>query len=80
MKRLEAAWALYRAQVIPADAGKVQVKEARRAFYAGAQAMLNEQITMLDLSTEITEADLRKMDELDHELKQFATDVQRGMA
>lgn len=33
---LESVWQSYRADVIPADAGPIQVEECRRAFYAGA--------------------------------------------
>lgn len=80
MKRLEAAWMLYRAAVIPADANKVQVRESRRAFFAGAQALLHEQVDLLGPDAEVTETDLRKMDELHSELQQFAADVQGGMA
>jgi hypothetical protein len=39
MKRLEPEWLSYRRQVVPRDAGGVQVEECRRAFYAGAAAL-----------------------------------------
>jgi hypothetical protein len=32
-------WTSYRAGVLPADAGPIQVEECRRAFYAGAAAV-----------------------------------------
>lgn len=32
-------WDSYQSQVIPKSAGKVQIDECRRAFFAGAQAL-----------------------------------------
>lgn len=41
MNTIAAHWESYRAEVLPEDAGLVQITECRRAFYAGAQAMIN---------------------------------------
>lgn len=80
MKRLEAAWALYRLKAMPQEAGKVQLTETCRAFYAGANALLAELLTMLDPDAEPSEADLRKMAEIAQELDQFVENVKRGAA
>jgi hypothetical protein len=82
MKRItiREAWDDYLKRVIPHDASTVQRWETRRAFYAGAQALLASIITMLEPGTEPTEADLRNMDAIDTELKAFARDVREGLA
>jgi hypothetical protein len=36
MTTLSEEWALYRARVVPPDAGAVQVAETEQAFYSGA--------------------------------------------
>ena len=80
MKRIESKWLQYRTLVIPADAGKVQVKESKRAFYAGAQALLHEQMTAFASDAEPTDADLHIMSEMAEELKQFNEAVKAGAA
>lgn len=41
MKVIEAGWQDYRRQVVPANAGPIQVEECKRAFYAGAVALFS---------------------------------------
>ncbi|OGT59005.1 MAG: hypothetical protein A3E01_18570 [Gammaproteobacteria bacterium RIFCSPHIGHO2_12_FULL_63_22] len=79
-KLIKSAWNSYLARVIPADAPIVQVTESRRAFYAGAQALLGTLMARLDPDKEPTEADLVMMDSIKAELDQFARDVQAGKA
>ena len=40
MKHVEKEWASYEAEVVPAEASDVQRLETKRAFYAGAWALL----------------------------------------
>jgi hypothetical protein len=81
MKRIEEQWLSYLAEVIPADAGETQVQESRRAFYAGARALLMLQVRLFDrLDHEPTAADLKMMDEINAELEQFNVDVLAGFA
>jgi len=77
MKRLEPEWISYRAQVVPKAAGAVQVEECRRAFYAGAAALHNVVMTMLEPTAEPTEADILKMQDLQTELEAFALAFQQ---
>lgn len=79
-RRIETAWLSYRAVVIPAAAPSVQVIESRRAFYAGAQALLGLLLNQLGPESEPTEADLEMMDEIERELKTFARNVEAGVA
>lgn len=74
-------WAAYRAAAIPASATVGQVRQCRRAFYAGAQAL--QQIMLTGVSTEgedMTEDDERLMLGIDAEFVQFAADVKAGRA
>lgn len=41
MNYIETAWSGYAEAAMPADAGEVQIKETRQAFYAGALVMLS---------------------------------------
>lgn len=65
----------YLREVVPASAGPTQIVETRRAFYAGAMALLELMLAGLedtDLSIEPTEAELHMMDEIAAELVAFA--------
>jgi N-acyl-D-aspartate/D-glutamate deacylase len=72
VKRLEPEWLSYRTEVVPDSAGAVQVEECRRSFYAGAAALHNIVMTMLDAGAEPTDADIAKMQDLNEELEAFA--------
>lgn len=52
----------------------------RRAFYAGAQALLGMQMTQLELGAEVTEADMDMMSGIQKELEQFVQNVRDGRA
>jgi hypothetical protein len=75
-----AAWREYRLRVIPVHASAVQAQESRRAFYAGAQALLTGILRGLDPGDDPTQADLARMDAIAQELEQFARDVLAGRA
>ena len=70
-RRIAAVFEGYRATVIPADAGPVQVRECRMAFFAGATALF----TMLTMGVgdddEPSEAEMAMMDEIGAELREF---------
>lgn len=68
---IEAGWLAYRLKVVPASAGQVQVEETRRAFYAGAQQLFASIMVMLDPGAEPTDADDRRMEAIDNELREF---------
>jgi len=48
-----------------------QIEPLRLAFFCGAQHLFGTITTMLDEGTEPTDADLRKMDSILHELQRF---------
>ena len=57
-----------------------QQREMRRAFYAGAQAILFGVIAAFAPESEPTPADLRIMDDLQRELSDFGEAVKAGRA
>jgi len=75
--RIAQVWLTYVKKVIPADAGTVQQIECRRAFYAGAEAMLS-------LSMELADRDEEKackaLSEIEQEIVAFAAAVALGKA
>jgi hypothetical protein len=71
-------WRKFSAAVLPANCPDVQRVEMRRAFYAGAQAILFRVITSFAPESEPTEADLKLMDDVHRELLDFAKDVEAG--
>jgi hypothetical protein len=80
MKRLEAKWLSYRTVVIPKDAGELQVRESRRAFYAGAGALLETILGFLGSGDEPSEQELASMDQIANEIREFNEQVKRGAA
>lgn len=73
MKYIERGWLSYRELAVPADAGEVQVKETKQAFYAGASILFTTlmQPGVLDPGTEETDADMKKMADLQAEIDAF---------
>jgi len=74
------AFEAYRQDVISADAPEIQVRECRRAFYAGAQGFFAGVLCGFDDDHEPTEDDLLLMDNVHRELLDFAADVVKGLA
>ena len=75
-------WTSFRVAAMHRDSPRQQVIYMRRAFYAGAQGLLNAvtSATLLDPGVEETEADLAQMEAIANELQAFAKDVERGKA
>lgn len=71
---IEAGFVSLRLAAIPLDAGATQLREMRMAFFAGAQHLFGSIMTIMDEDREPTEADLRRMDLIDAELKKFIRD------
>jgi len=75
---IEAGWASYRYLVLPPTAPPVQIDECRMAFMAGAQHLFSSIIVILDPGdTEPTEADLKKMDLINAELRAFVREMEQ---
>ncbi|RXG91621.1 hypothetical protein [Bradyrhizobium zhanjiangense] len=74
-KLIEAGWTGYRMLVLPPDAPQIQVDECRFAFMAGSQHLFSSIMTILDSGDQESEADLRKMDLIDKELRAFGREM-----
>lgn len=66
-------WNEFARKVVPANAPELQVKEMRMAFFAGATALFYELMTTLDPDEEPTNADMRRLAEINREIDAFAT-------
>lgn len=79
--RILAQWNQFRTQVIPPNSPDIQVKEMRRAFYAGVECALNR------LAQEMTPGDAyddpsdeQVIRDVHAELAEFANDVKESRA
>jgi hypothetical protein len=75
---IDKQWLSYRRSVIPEKAPMIQITESRRAFFAGAQALLATIMGILEPGVEATPGDLATMVAISAELDQFAVDVKAG--
>ena len=73
---VEAGFVGLRAAAMSPDAPQIQVDEMRMAFMAGAQHLFASIMTILDPGEEPTNADLRRMDLIDKELRAFGESFQ----
>jgi hypothetical protein len=68
---IEAGWLALRASAIPPDAPALQLEETRNAFFAGAQHLFASIMVAMEEDAEPTEADLKRMDNINDELNRF---------
>lgn len=61
-------------------AGEVQRQETRRAFYAGARAVLTALLSITDSAHEPAAEDVAALEALNQELCAFADEVAKGRA
>lgn len=81
IRPLAEQWADFAEQVLDGpNIGDVQRREMRRAFYAGAESLLRAVMLGLEPGVEPTDEDIRRMEEIDADLKAFAEDVKAGRA
>lgn len=77
MNDIEQKWKDYRFSVIPLDAPQVQTIESRRAYYAGAAAVIK---MALHLAGQSQQQAAKQMHELRKECERFQADVVAGRA
>lgn len=75
-KLIEAGWISLRIAAISPDAPGEQLSEMRKAFFAGAQHTFASIMTMLDPGDEPTDADMRRMSQIESELETFGAQLQ----
>lgn len=73
-------WDSFARAALPSGCSSDQRREMRRAFYAGAQAIMFKVIISLAPELEPTNDDLALMDNLQRELSDFAEAVKEGRA
>ena len=79
MKHIQEAWTSYMDEVIPKDAPTIQIQELKRAFVAGAKAIL-------EIVTQIGEDDITEdqgveiLESIHEECRTFVKDVLEGRA
>ena len=73
-------WSSYLVTVMAPDAPPIQVRETKRAFYAGAQHFLMSVMRIMDPEAEPTDADMARLEAMDQELQAFAREVAAGRA
>lgn len=79
--RIQAQWNQFRAMVMHPAAPPNQVREMRRAFYAGVECALNRLADEVSPGDSLDDSnDERMVLEVRQELQQFAADVQAGKA
>lgn len=79
MNTIADQWTAFDALVVPKSAGPAQRQEMRRAFYAGAEAMLRLQFSIGDEAVS-EEAGVAMMEGWHDECRRFAVQVQEGNA
>jgi hypothetical protein len=77
MSTINERWNDYRERVIPKDAGEIQLKETRRAFYAGTISTLE---AVLALKEESDEKAIAWLHATEDECLAFAFHIQEGKA
>lgn len=74
---IESGWVGLSMLTIPPNAPPEQLEMMRGAFYAGAQHLWGTINSVLDEGTEPTPADLRRMEQIDLELRVFLEQFKR---
>jgi hypothetical protein len=75
---LAAAWAEFEAMVFDDGVSRAAKIQARRVFYAGAQASLNILMAGLEPESKVTDSDIQRVAALRAELRKFGEDVEAG--
>ena len=76
-KLIEAGFVGYRMLVMHPQAPQVQVDEVRMGFFAGAQHVFGSIMTMLSPGDEPSDEDMKNMDAIHNELKEYIEKFKR---
>jgi hypothetical protein len=77
--RIQEAWNSYLRDVVPHDAPAVQITESKRAFFAGAQALIQAVVAIGE--DDVTEDQgVEILEDCQRELQAFLADVTGGRA
>lgn len=79
MSFIQQLWESYANEVVPKGAPPIQIQETRRAFYAGATALLQAQMALGDEG--VTEEEgVRFFEDISEDIKEFLSLVEEGKA
>ena len=70
-KIIEAGWMGLKIAAINPEAGPIQLKETRMAFFAGAAHLFSSMMVGLDEGDDVTEPDVHQLNMIDAELREF---------
>lgn len=76
-KIIAAGFVGMRMALIPLNAPQAQVDDMERAYLSGAQHLWSSMMSIMDPDAEPTEADMRRMDLIDKELRAAAERLKR---
>lgn len=78
MKLIQDAWETFAKRCLPVGVSRLQYREMKIAFYAGAEAHLATMTRILGPGREATESDLTIMDGIMKEFEEFAQNLKEG--
>lgn len=76
---IEAGWIGFKIIVISPNANETQLHDMRGAFFAGAMHLFSSIIVVLDVDSEPTKDDLRRMDLIHKELENYMKTMKERM-
>lgn len=77
---LKQMWNQFQERVLPSNCSEIQLRETKRAFYAGAECLLSTIMSNLTSDAEPTEEDFKMMNDLHQEFLDFVKLIQEGKA
>jgi hypothetical protein len=77
---IEQQWQDFASVYRVAGAGPTQVRECRRAFYAGAISLFHLLLGVSDDGSEPTETNLALLNDINAEFQRYADDLENGRA
>jgi hypothetical protein len=77
---VEGGWQMMKALVMPKNAPVQQIHDCRIFFFAGAQHVWSSLLSIMEKGTDATEADLRRMENIEQEMGRFVTEFNALMA
>lgn len=79
-RRIGELWDSFAKAILPPDCSRIQREETRRGFYAGAFGAIDMISGAMSDEDEMTEDDLRVMNDLSKEREEYLEDLRRAAA
>ena len=75
-KLVEAGWMAFRLSVLNSEATDIKVRDARIAYFCGAQHLFSSIISFLEEGADATDNDMDRMSKLAIELESFVKELE----